>query len=345
MGIDTPIHHPNATRYTPRRALGKPSSRRRRGDPPKLTGHSTETPAGTAKAVASRLEWPYTVICDPVTREILELGPLNYTAMSLRGTHAGTKRKIETNHSGSMHPQVAIVGYAARMHELGDDQLNWLADAVFAPILTACDIPNTWLRAYGSHEKAWLASVNSSIRLSQAACHAFSGVLFHQTWYGQDHWDTGGLNTTHIQARIAGHPSTPTSEAPTMPTTVDILGRGDKGVPVKQLQKLLNDWFQAGLTVDGDFGPATETAVKAAQAKMGVDPDGFWGDKSRGAFDTHQRKIGEAVAEGLQASLGTPANDVDLEAELTAVEAKLEQAEARVTRLEAVIAAIGELVA
>lgn len=344
MSIDAPIHHPHATRFTPRRALGRPSARRRRGDGAKLTVHSTETPTGTGKAVARQLEWPYTMLVDPVKREILELGPLNYTAFSLRGTHARTGAKIETNHSGRMHPQVSLVGYAAKMHELTDDQLNWLADVVFGPILELCDIPNVWLRAYGAHDGIVLATPSSKVRMTQAECWAYEGVLYHQTWHGQDHWDAGALNVAHIQARIAGHPSAENTEVPTMPTTSNILARGDTGAAVKAHQEMLNAWFQAGLTVDGDFGPATEAATKTAQAKIGVDPDGFWGVKSEGAFDTYKRKIGESVAAGLQAGLGTPANTVDLEAELTAVEAKLEAAEARVSELEGVLAAIGELV-
>ena len=46
------------------------------------------------------------------------------------------------------------------------------------------------------------------------------------------------------------------------------LQRGSKGPQVKQLQKILR------ITVDGDFGPATEKAVKAWQTAHDVVPDG-----------------------------------------------------------------------
>ena len=50
-----------------------------------------------------------------------------------------------------------------------------------------------------------------------------------------------------------------------------LLKKGSKGDDVKQLQKLLN------ITVDGDFGPATELAVMRFQAQNGLKTDGIVG--------------------------------------------------------------------
>ncbi len=58
-----------------------------------------------------------------------------------------------------------------------------------------------------------------------------------------------------------------------------ILKRGSKGAKVSQLQTLLNK-HGAKLTVDGDFGPGTEAAVKAFQAKNGLEADGVVGPKT-----------------------------------------------------------------
>lgn len=53
-----------------------------------------------------------------------------------------------------------------------------------------------------------------------------------------------------------------------------ILKKGDKGEEVKTLQRLLK------VTVDGDFGPKTEAAVKQFQKEKGLDVDGIVGPKT-----------------------------------------------------------------
>ena len=53
-----------------------------------------------------------------------------------------------------------------------------------------------------------------------------------------------------------------------------VLKKGSKGDDVKELQELLN------ITVDGDFGPATELAVMKFQAQKGLVADGIVGPKT-----------------------------------------------------------------
>ncbi|MDR7276922.1 peptidoglycan-binding domain-containing protein [Catenuloplanes atrovinosus] len=52
--------------------------------------------------------------------------------------------------------------------------------------------------------------------------------------------------------------------------------RGSTGTDVRVLQHLLNAAGQS-VTVDGEFGPATETAVRAFQSARGATPDGIVG--------------------------------------------------------------------
>lgn len=52
------------------------------------------------------------------------------------------------------------------------------------------------------------------------------------------------------------------------------LHRGSAGPDVVEIQKLL------GMTVDGDFGPSTETAIKAFQRAIGLEMDGVVGDET-----------------------------------------------------------------
>ncbi len=64
-----------------------------------------------------------------------------------------------------------------------------------------------------------------------------------------------------------------------------VLKRGSKGTLVSQLQTLLNQ-HGAKLTVDGDFGAATEAAVKSFQAKNGLEADGVVGPKTAAKLTT-----------------------------------------------------------
>ncbi len=58
-----------------------------------------------------------------------------------------------------------------------------------------------------------------------------------------------------------------------------LLKKGSAGGDVKTLQELLNQ-LGASLTVDGDFGSKTETAVKAFQKKAGLKQDGKYGNQT-----------------------------------------------------------------
>ena len=53
-----------------------------------------------------------------------------------------------------------------------------------------------------------------------------------------------------------------------------VLGPGDDGAWVERLQRQLNRFIDAGLVVDGRYGPATERAVIAWQELRGVPPTG-----------------------------------------------------------------------
>lgn len=61
-----------------------------------------------------------------------------------------------------------------------------------------------------------------------------------------------------------------------MPT----LRRGNQGEAVEELQALLNAKFGFSLEIDGNFGKATETAVKEFQKKNGLNADGVVGKKT-----------------------------------------------------------------
>ena len=62
-----------------------------------------------------------------------------------------------------------------------------------------------------------------------------------------------------------------------MSVSLPVLKRGCKGAEVLSLQALLNAKNNAGLKLDGDFGPATEKQAIAYMKKMSLEPDGVVG--------------------------------------------------------------------
>lgn len=59
------------------------------------------------------------------------------------------------------------------------------------------------------------------------------------------------------------------------------LSRGSMGPNVKNLQSCLNKAINAGLTLDGIFGPLTKQALKNFQSKYHLSCDGIYGPQSR----------------------------------------------------------------
>lgn len=86
------------------------------------------------------------------------------------------------------------------------------------------------------------------------------------------------------------------TELPELPPLTRILRQGSKGEDVEALQEALNALgFNAG-TVDGDFGPKTEAAVRAFQLQAGITVDGIvgpetWGELN-GDFNVEQPERG-----------------------------------------------------
>ena len=200
---DTPINHPHGIIVPSYGAGGTPSNRRRPDDAAKLGIHTTETKPGTGRNVAATLKTAYTGYVEFGTREYLQSLPLNWTAHSLRGGPG----EDETNHSGVMHPQIAIVGYATDMQDLTSGDLDWFADVVVAPILELCGIPNLWVELFGEHDgigPPWLASPESKRRFTYNRFYEFAGVYGHQNAPApNDHWDPGKLNTGRLSIRLA----------------------------------------------------------------------------------------------------------------------------------------------
>jgi peptidoglycan hydrolase-like protein with peptidoglycan-binding domain len=116
-----------------------------------------------------------------------------------------------------------------------------------------------------------------------------SGVSNVQTIAGMDRGTTGNDYSNDVWARaqaLAPHfGGGVTGPGNGTPPTHSTLQRGSKGAEVTELQQKLNKLgFSVG-TVDGDFGPATEAAVKKFQAAKGLTADGVVGPKTWEALD------------------------------------------------------------
>lgn len=99
------------------------------------------------------------------------------------------------------------------------------------------------------------------------------GIVGAKTWAALKA-PTGGV--------ASGGSSTTTSEPK--------LRRGDRGEAVKTLQKLLG-----GLTVDGSFGPATDSKVRAFQKAKGLVVDGVVGPKTWAALKAQPTAVANPV--------------------------------------------------
>lgn len=71
------------------------------------------------------------------------------------------------------------------------------------------------------------------------------------------------------------------------PVTNRTLKNGDEGADVKEMQaNLIRLGYDCGRWgADGDFGDATELALKKFQAEHGLEVDGIFGSKSRAEMD------------------------------------------------------------
>lgn len=117
--------------------------------------------------------------------------------------------------------------------------------------------------------------------------HIPDGYYWGADWTDRPHLDAG-TDMTQWTARGAYDESTAlstlpfwdTHQAPPPPTSkFPVVQYGDTGLPTRRVQGLLVANF-AILTIDGDFGPITEGAVKAEQHTMNLPQSGIVDDKT-----------------------------------------------------------------
>ena len=80
--------------------------------------------------------------------------------------------------------------------------------------------------------------------------------------------------------------------------------RGDHGPEVESVQRLLVDKHGYAITVDGDFGPATEEAVRDFQHRHGLDVDGVVGPATWSTLNAEPPNAPEEPASPVLVQLG-----------------------------------------
>jgi hypothetical protein len=185
--------------------------------------------------------------------------------------------------------------YCIELNEVLDGKVVWFAPQgrvshKGGPVIAEASVvppghPQTRMRAYASAEEGAKAYVDF-----------VAGGRYSVAWKLLLTGDAAGFATA---LRAAGYYTAPLAEylkgvvslqsefiaklgaephdtEPQMPAVWPTLRKGSKGSAVERLQKLLTD-FGMGLKVDGDFGSATDAAVRVFQRSAGLKDDGIVG--------------------------------------------------------------------
>lgn len=183
------------------------------------------------------------------------------------------------NRSRSSDGSIGDAAHASR----NSDHNPWVKDRKGQPVVTARDFTHDPARGFDSYVFARSLAKSGDKRLKYIISNG-------QIWNASQGWRryTGSNphdHHAHVSVSYLEHLYDDISDwvweagmvpmpgdRPVLPQITDpVLRRGSKGSDVARLQALL------GVKVDGDFGPATERAVKAFQAARGLGADGVVG--------------------------------------------------------------------
>lgn len=166
--------------------------------PWRIVLHTTEGPSieSAAAAYRSSTSWPHATV-DPGRRQIVQHLAFDVAARSLMHP-PGTP---PTN--GARAIQIEIVGFAASIGDLPADQVQWLGQAVLAPIATALGVPLRAPEQWPAYPASY--GVGASQRMTRDQWRAFAGICAHMHVPENDHGDTGAFSITAALDAAAGH--------------------------------------------------------------------------------------------------------------------------------------------
>jgi hypothetical protein len=254
----------------------------------KFVLHSTESPPGSINGINSLFRsqpcsCPHFTI-DPGNNRRVQYIPWTWSACALRGGRNG----YQTNRGRAV--QMEVCGYAQDSPNWSDETLWLIADVIADVIKDGCPINantvNDMTRLSGV-----LATESAPQRMAPQTFKTYDGITFHVEAPFNDHWDQGKIRSLDIARMVreilagSGVPIPPPSGAGGGGgETVDVgyMKMGMAGGIVQFLQQLLIGLgYSCGPAgADSDFGPGTDTAVRAFQRDNSLVVDGIWGPAS-----------------------------------------------------------------
>ncbi|MFB7545095.1 MULTISPECIES: peptidoglycan-binding protein LysM [Streptomyces] len=242
------------------------------GNPPRVTHHSTESPAGGKylESVGSYLirvaAEPQLIYC-PVTDRVGQFGPLSQSGRALRND--GTRR---TNREGRVNIQIEVLGYAKSPWTTGWDPAKKPGWQKILAAARSWGVPD----AFPAGPPAKYPGPGKS--RSRTTWQTKGGHFSHGDVPGNDHGDPGAISTTKVLYKKPTTPA-PDKPAPAKPkvSVAHLVAAAKKDVPaaeghttypteVRLLEAaLVAEGLLSKSYADGSFGSKTVTAYAAWQ--------------------------------------------------------------------------------
>ncbi|MFG2540689.1 peptidoglycan-binding protein [Streptomyces sp. NPDC048511] len=168
------------------------------GNPPRVTWHTTESPAGgsyftSIAAYLIRVGAEPQVIYDPVTDQLGQFGPLTSSGRALKND--GSRR---TNREGKVNIQVEVLGKAASPWTKGFDPAAKPNYRKLIAAARAHGVPDTWPAGKPA------ATASAATSRNRTTWQSKGGHYGHCHVPGNDHWDPGAIDTSIVPGKATG---------------------------------------------------------------------------------------------------------------------------------------------